>query len=384
MAARHRVRSRGRAPVGADPRGRARGVRAQRRAPVLPLQGGAVRRPRTARPDRDPRIPRCWPARTPTISTSSGRGSGRGSGPGSATRCSRHRSARRRCARSHGRSASRVSDKPALACLSSRVEFGIRISPELLARIDEAEAIVRALGFEVVRVRHRGASATVEVPVRRGRSAPRPSRAGRRVPRARGARLGRGRGRPERLPARRRYASVRRYVSRTRVAERHRGSMSSGHRTGLTGDDCERTAGLAPRPGRRRRSQPVARRWRPGPGGTVLVMIGPVTRDAIPAMCERARRLLEGCDAGPVVVRRRRARRTGRDHDRRARSAPADRPAPRVSGRAPEGLRGARDLLTLTGLLRGSDGGGAAVASAVESWGEPEHAGTGAPCRGRS
>ena len=30
-------------------------------------------------------------------------------------------------------------------------------------------------------------------------------------------------------------------------------------------------------------------------------MIGPVTRDAIPAMCERARRLLEGCDAGPVV-----------------------------------------------------------------------------------
>jgi len=58
----------------------------------------------------------------------------------------------------------RVADKPALACLSSRVELGIRISPELLARIDEAEAIVRALGFDVVRVRHRGASATVEVP----------------------------------------------------------------------------------------------------------------------------------------------------------------------------------------------------------------------------
>ena len=58
----------------------------------------------------------------------------------------------------------RASDKPALACLSSRVELGIRISPELLARIDEAEAIVHALGFEVVRVRHRGVSATVEVP----------------------------------------------------------------------------------------------------------------------------------------------------------------------------------------------------------------------------
>jgi ABC-type transporter Mla MlaB component len=47
--------------------------------------------------------------------------------------------------------------------------------------------------------------------------------------------------------------------------------------------------------------QPVARRWRPGPGGTVLVIIGPVTRDAIPALCERARTLLEGCDAGPVA-----------------------------------------------------------------------------------
>ena len=58
----------------------------------------------------------------------------------------------------------RVADKPALACLSSRVELGIRISPELLARIDEAEAIVRALRFDVVRVRHRGTSATVEVP----------------------------------------------------------------------------------------------------------------------------------------------------------------------------------------------------------------------------
>ena len=47
-------------------------------------------------------------------------------------------------------------------------------------------------------------------------------------------------------------------------------------------------------------TQPVARRWRPGPGGTVLIMLGPVPRDGIPALCERARRLLAGCDAGPV------------------------------------------------------------------------------------
>ena len=48
-------------------------------------------------------------------------------------------------------------------------------------------------------------------------------------------------------------------------------------------------------------TQPVARRWRPGPGGTVLVMIGPIARESIPALCERARRLLGGCDAGPVA-----------------------------------------------------------------------------------
>jgi ABC-type transporter Mla MlaB component len=48
-------------------------------------------------------------------------------------------------------------------------------------------------------------------------------------------------------------------------------------------------------------TQPVARRWRPGPGGTVLVMIGPIARESIPALCERARMLLEGCDAGRVA-----------------------------------------------------------------------------------
>jgi len=57
----------------------------------------------------------------------------------------------------------RTADKPALACLSSRVAGGIVITPELLARIDAAERVVRDLGFELVRVRHRGAMATIEV-----------------------------------------------------------------------------------------------------------------------------------------------------------------------------------------------------------------------------
>jgi uncharacterized protein len=58
----------------------------------------------------------------------------------------------------------RVADKPALACLSSRVAFGVRITPDLLARIDRAEQTVRVLGFDVVRVRHFGARASIEVP----------------------------------------------------------------------------------------------------------------------------------------------------------------------------------------------------------------------------
>ena len=56
-----------------------------------------------------------------------------------------------------------VAEKPALACLSSRVAFGIRITPELLVRIDRAERAIRALGFDPVRVRHHGQRASIEV-----------------------------------------------------------------------------------------------------------------------------------------------------------------------------------------------------------------------------
>ena len=56
-----------------------------------------------------------------------------------------------------------VADKPALACLSSRVAYGVRITPDLLARIDKAEQALRALGFDVVRVRHLGEEASIEV-----------------------------------------------------------------------------------------------------------------------------------------------------------------------------------------------------------------------------
>lgn len=58
-----------------------------------------------------------------------------------------------------------VADKLALACLSSRVAYGVRVTPELLKRIDDAEHAVRALGFASVRVRHFGAVAKIELPI---------------------------------------------------------------------------------------------------------------------------------------------------------------------------------------------------------------------------
>ena len=75
-----------------------------------------------------------------------------------------------------GRLGLTVADKPALACLSSRVAYGVRITPELLARIDRAEQAVRALGFDTVRVRHLGETATIEVAAKEvGRLASHPS-----------------------------------------------------------------------------------------------------------------------------------------------------------------------------------------------------------------
>lgn len=54
-------------------------------------------------------------------------------------------------------------DKPASACLSSRVPTGTPIDPAALARIDRAEEAVAGLGFRVVRVRDHGPVARLEV-----------------------------------------------------------------------------------------------------------------------------------------------------------------------------------------------------------------------------
>jgi len=54
-------------------------------------------------------------------------------------------------------------DVPSMACLSSRVPYGEEITSEKLRQIEQAEAVVRELGFRELRVRHHGDIARVEV-----------------------------------------------------------------------------------------------------------------------------------------------------------------------------------------------------------------------------
>jgi pyridinium-3,5-biscarboxylic acid mononucleotide sulfurtransferase len=56
-----------------------------------------------------------------------------------------------------------TADKPASPCLASRFAYGIRVTPEGLRRVEEAEEIVRGYGFDVFRVRDHGDLARIEV-----------------------------------------------------------------------------------------------------------------------------------------------------------------------------------------------------------------------------
>jgi len=56
-----------------------------------------------------------------------------------------------------------VADKPASACLASRIPVGSRVTREGLARVERAEEFVRSLGFRQLRVRDHGVLARVEV-----------------------------------------------------------------------------------------------------------------------------------------------------------------------------------------------------------------------------
>ena len=56
-------------------------------------------------------------------------------------------------------------DKPAQPCLSSRIPYGTVVSVGALSMIGKSEKGLRELGFSVVRVRHYGQTARVEIPI---------------------------------------------------------------------------------------------------------------------------------------------------------------------------------------------------------------------------
>ena len=57
----------------------------------------------------------------------------------------------------------RIWDKPASACLSSRIEYGRPVTREALSIVEEGEDALRALGFSQFRVRHHGEIVRIEI-----------------------------------------------------------------------------------------------------------------------------------------------------------------------------------------------------------------------------
>lgn len=56
-------------------------------------------------------------------------------------------------------------DKPAAACLASRLPYGTKVTLGRLSRVERAEASLTAMGFTELRVRDYGESARIEVPI---------------------------------------------------------------------------------------------------------------------------------------------------------------------------------------------------------------------------
>ena len=59
----------------------------------------------------------------------------------------------------------RTWDKPAAACLASRVPYGTPVTFAVLDRVERAEAALRSIGFRQLRVRHYGDVARIEIDV---------------------------------------------------------------------------------------------------------------------------------------------------------------------------------------------------------------------------
>jgi len=57
----------------------------------------------------------------------------------------------------------RIWDKPASACLSSRIEYGRPVTRAALDAVERGEEAIRALGFRQFRVRHHGEIVRIEI-----------------------------------------------------------------------------------------------------------------------------------------------------------------------------------------------------------------------------
>lgn len=54
-------------------------------------------------------------------------------------------------------------NRPAAACLASRIPYGTPITPQTLAQVEQAEQVLRQMGLNQLRVRHHGQLARIEV-----------------------------------------------------------------------------------------------------------------------------------------------------------------------------------------------------------------------------
>jgi pyridinium-3,5-biscarboxylic acid mononucleotide sulfurtransferase len=61
-------------------------------------------------------------------------------------------------------------DKPAAACLASRLPYGTEVTPQRLAQVEAAEDALADLGYTGFRVRHEGNTARLEVPWEQARA----------------------------------------------------------------------------------------------------------------------------------------------------------------------------------------------------------------------
>ena len=56
-----------------------------------------------------------------------------------------------------------VADKPAMPCMASRIAYGQEVSVDKLKQVEAAEDFLGSLGFKVLRVRHHGDMARIEI-----------------------------------------------------------------------------------------------------------------------------------------------------------------------------------------------------------------------------